>query len=167
MFRQDLAQLSIFQGMASAELNAIDPMLELVRFRQGELIFEQGHEADFLFILLSGEVEVKYKPYDGPPLTVARIFPGGVFGWSAALGRDAYTSSSLAAADGQAYKLSGCELRALCEREPDLGADLLNRLASAIAERLNSTHTEIVNILTHGLDSNGNCVGRDARHDRK
>ncbi len=167
MFRQDLAHLSIFQGMAIGQMNALDPLLELTHFRQGDLIFKQGRSADFLFILLSGEVEIRFKPYDGPQLTVSRIFPGGVFGWSAALMRDAYTSSAAAAADGHAVRISGCRLRELCEREPDLGADLLNRLASGIAQRLNNTHTEIVNILTSSLDGDGSCTERDANHDGK
>ncbi len=167
MFRQDLAQLSIFHDMPSEQLDTLDPLLELIHFQQGELIFEQGRPADFLFILLSGQVEVHFKPYDGPPLTVARIFPGGVFGWSAALMRDAYTSSSMAVEEGEAYKISGCTLRALCEREPDLGTDLLSRLASGIAQRLNNTHTEIVNILTSGLDGDESCTERDGDDDGK
>ncbi len=167
MFREDLARLSMFQGMPGEQLDVLDPLLELAHFQQGELIFKQGYPAEAIFILLSGEVAVHFKPYDGPPLAVARIFPGGVFGWSAALGRDVYTSSAMAAADGVAFKLSGCQLRELCERRPGLGSDLLNRLASAIAERLNSTHTEIVNILAHGIDANENCVEKDGDHDRK
>lgn len=164
MFRQDLAQLSIFQGLAKEQLAVLEPLLEPAHFSRGELIFAQGQAAISIFILLSGEVEVNFKPYDGPPLTVARIFPGGVFGWSAAMMRKAYTSSARAIQDSQVFRLGGFKLRWLCERQPDMGALLLDRLAGAIAQRLNNTHTEIVNILTQGLDVDGNCLFGDENH---
>jgi CRP/FNR family transcriptional regulator, cyclic AMP receptor protein len=161
MFRQQVSQLSIFQGFAPGQLEHLIPMLKLEHFRAGETIFEQGKAADHLFILISGEVVVRYKPYDGPSLTVARIHPGGVFGWSAAMMREIYSSGAEAAEDSDVYRISSCQLRRLCEMNPDTGSLLLNRLAGVIAERLKSTHTQIVTILTEGMDLENDCMDRD------
>jgi CRP-like cAMP-binding protein len=161
MYRQDLAQLSLFQGFAPAQLENITSMLKFEHFQPGETIFEQGKAADHLYILLSGEVVVRYKPYDGPALTVARIRPGGVFGWSAAMMREIYSSGAQADLECEVYRISGCKLRWLCENEPETGSLLVNRLASVIAERLKNTHTQIVNILTEGMDLENDCSDRD------
>lgn len=160
MFRQDFAQLSIFSGLNEAQISQLSPYIVECHFSQDQVIFEQGQRAVHLYILLSGEVMVNYKPYDGPPLTVARIEPGGVFGWSAVLGRDVYTSGAVAVQDCQAYRLRGNNLPIICEAHRETGMILLERLAGVIAERLRSTHTHVLGILSQGIDVDGNCLKR-------
>ncbi len=160
MFRQEYAHLAIFEGLSAAQLELLSPLLEICHFPTEETIFQQGQVADYLYILLLGEVVIRYKPYDGPPLTVSRIAPGGVFGWSAALGRQEYTSAAVAAGPCEAYRISGQDLQQLCERHPDAGAMLLERLASVITERLRGTHNQILNILSQGVERNGDCSPR-------
>lgn len=160
MLRQDFAQLSIFSELDEGQISQLSPYMVECHFQQDQVIFEQGQRADHLYILLSGEVVVNYKPYDGPPLTVARIEPGGVFGWSAALGRDVYTSGAVAGQNSVAYRLRGDNLPVICEEHPRTGKILLERLAGVIAERLRSTHTQVLGILSQGIDVDGNCLKR-------
>ena len=160
MFRQDFALLSIFSGLNDEQISQLSPYMVECHFHRDQVIFEQGQRADHLYILISGEVTVNYKPYDGPPLTVARIEPGGVFGWSAALGRDVYTSSAVAVQEGLAYRMRGDNLAVLCEEHHDTGMILLDRLASVIAERLRGTHTQVLGILSRGIDEDGSCLKR-------
>jgi CRP-like cAMP-binding protein len=152
MFRQELAQKSLFKDLSSADLYELEPLFELVNFPQNQAIFEQGRNADYLYILLEGEVVVNFKPYDGPELTVGRIRPGGVFGWSAILGRQVYTSIALAAVESSAIRIPGAELRDLCEGKPHTGLAILEKLAAGIAERLNSTHNQIYTMLVESMD---------------
>ncbi len=91
------------------------------------------------YILKSGEVLVEYKPFDGPRIVVARIKPGDVFGWSAALGHAVYTSSARAIASCSTYRLNGKKLQQLCARHPEAGVIIMEKLSSVISNRLNST----------------------------
>jgi CRP/FNR family transcriptional regulator, cyclic AMP receptor protein len=165
MLKQESTHLSIFEGFGQAELALINPLLEAVSFKKEEIIFEQGQLAVYLFILLRGEVVVRFKPYDGPSLDVTHIFAGGVFGWSAALQRGSYTSSAIALEDGLAARIRGDKLRHLCETHPDIGVIVLERLASVIAERLRSTHAKVLSMLTEGMDLNDNCRRRLENYD--
>jgi CRP/FNR family transcriptional regulator, cyclic AMP receptor protein len=157
MFRQEYGRLSIFAGLDGNQISQLSPYLVECHFPEHGVIFEQGQPAEHLYILLAGEVVIQYKPYDGPPLTVARIGPGGVFGWSAALRRDIYTSGASAALDSLAYRIRGSSLPNICSLYPETGSLLLERLASVIAERLRSTHTQVLGILTQGIDSKNQC----------
>jgi len=152
MLREDLDRFSLFHGLSEAQMHLLEPLLEYCAFPAGQVVFEQGAAADSLYVLLRGTVDVRYKPYDGPELTVARIQPGGVFGWSAALRRDAYTSAAVTCEAVEAYRVNGAKLRCLCEHNPETGMVLLERLASIIAERLSSTHDQIMAILQNSLD---------------
>lgn len=167
MFRQDYHQFSVFAQLGDDQINQLSPFMAECQFPKDCVIFEQGLPADHLFILVSGEVMIRYKPYDGPALSVARIEPGGVFGWSAAIGRDIYTSGAIALQDSAAYRLRGCDLAAICAEYPETGKILLDSLASVIAERLQSTHTQILGILSQGISSNMNGTRRKTRNDRK
>jgi len=160
MFRREFAQISLFNDLDRADLDLLAPLFDPICVNEGQVIFEQGRSADFLFVLLEGEVVVNFKPYDGPALTVAHIHPGGVFGWSAILGRQVYTSIAVAAVNSSTIRIRGDELRSLCERKPQTGVAVLERLAGAIAERLNSTHAQIFTMLTESMDLKVNAHRR-------
>jgi CRP-like cAMP-binding protein len=117
------------------------------------MVFAQDDPAVRLYVLLSGRVAIRFKPHDGDWLTVTEIAPGGVFGWSAALGRRSYTSSAQCIESGQALSLRGADLRRLYETQPETGVVILERLAEVIAERLRSTHEQVVDLLRLGIRS--------------
>jgi len=166
MLKKEYSDLFIFAGLEPDQFQLILPLMEEVVYPAETIIFEQGQIASSLYILLEGEVHVCFKPYDGPPLTVARILPGGVFGWSAALGRDVYTSSAQSKTVMIAYRLQGEHLHQLCECHPDTGGILLERLARVIAERMRNTHPLILQILTEGVDPTGKSKNRSEEYVR-
>jgi CRP-like cAMP-binding protein len=155
MSRQSYAHLSIFSGLSEDQFDLLKPILELRKYKCSQVVFEQGEIAEHLYILVKGEVAVRYKPYDGPALTVARIQPGGVFGWSSALGRDTYSSGAVCEEVCQVLRVSGQRLHQLCEQYPDTGVELLERLACVIAERLRNTHSGVFTMLSQGIELNG------------
>ena len=144
--------LPIFRDIPAEELEQIGTMFELKQIIAGETIFHQGDEAKNLFILLTGKVSIRYKPYDGPPLTISSIIPGWVFGWSAALGRETYTSEAFALLPGSAFGLSKEHLLEICNRNDEAGIIFLDRLTSIIADRLNQTPKQILSVLSKTAD---------------
>jgi len=165
MYRTDYAQFSIFSGLDGNQITQLSPFLAECRFPKDHVVFEQGQPAENLYILLGGEVVINYKPYDGPILTVARIDPGGVFGWSSALQRDVYTSAAITTQESFACRLRGSNLHTICAQYPDTGKILLERLASVIAERLRSTHTQVLGMLTMGMGIKSDCSGKGTKND--
>lgn len=152
MLKQDLAHFPLFQGLSENQLQTLESILEYCHFPVGTTIFDQNEPATALYFLLNGCVDVIYKPYDGPALKVARVIPGGVFGWSAALRRESYTSAAVTNEPVEAFRLTARKLFSLCDENPETGMVLLERLASVIAERLSSTHERILEILHNGMD---------------
>jgi len=141
----------LFSGFSDTQLQALAKLFEGEHLQAGEIVFAQDDPADRLYVLLSGRVAIRFKPHDGEILTVTEIAPGGVFGWSAALGRRSYTSSAVCLEAGEALGLRGADLRRLCETQPDTGVVILERLAEVIAERLRSTHAQVVDLLRLGM----------------
>ncbi|MCE1254665.1 MAG: cyclic nucleotide-binding domain-containing protein, partial [Anaerolineae bacterium] len=78
MFDERYAQLPVFRGLSKEQIDHIEPLFQLCRFPKNTPVFQQGQPALYFYILLKGEVEIRYKPYDAPPLSVAHIAPGSV-----------------------------------------------------------------------------------------
>jgi CRP-like cAMP-binding protein len=154
MRKRHLFLLSIFKELNKEQQDLLIPLITLCHFAAGETLFKQGDRAMHLYILESGIVNILFKPSDGPEILVAHLTSGGVFGWSATLGRDSYTSAAHAEMDCEAYCFDGAELRKLCEEYPDTGVVILDRLALAISKRLETTHNKVMGVLNQGMDLN-------------
>ncbi len=150
-----LASLPLFTGMTLEQIEHVARLGEVRLYANGGTLFAQGDLAERLHVLLSGRVNILFKPHDGDVLSVAEIDPGGVFGWSSALGRRTYTSSAVSLEDCQTFSLRGEALRRLCELHPETGVTILERLAQVIADRLDSTHTQVVDLLRLSMRPHG------------
>lgn len=143
--------LFLFRDLVPEHLCLLQPLFIPCEFSADSVLFEQGDPADNLFAVVSGEVVVNFKPDDGPIITVARVQPGSIVGWSAALGSRRYTSSAVCTTSSQLLRVRGDDLRRLCLQHPDTGTVFLDRLATVIAERLHSTHDLVLSLLQLGL----------------
>ena len=148
-----LDNIPLFHGLAPDDIKLLSGKFEPIFFGREQVIFNQGDKADRLYILVSGKVEIRFKPHDGEMITVANIGVGDVFGWSAALGRAFYTSCAVAKSESQALSIRGEVLRELCASHPETGVIILERLAEVIAERLRNTHQKVVELLWRSVHS--------------
>jgi len=147
------ADVFLFKGLTAAQLAILRPLFEPCDCYAGTVLFEQGDAAEYLFAVVTGEVVVNFKPDDAPTLTVARVQPGSIVGWSAVLGSRCYTSSAECTQYTQLLRVRGTNLRRLCDEHPETGVQVLDRLAAVIAERLHSTHDMVLSLLQLGLNN--------------
>lgn len=157
MQNKDFNQLPLFQGLNSSQLELLRPLFVDYNCYEGTVLFEQGEPAEYLYLVISGEAEIQYKPEDGPPIAVARVRPGGLAGWSSLIGRRFYTSAVVCSQDSQLLRVRGADLQKLCQENPETGIVLLERLADVVAERLSHTHPQVLSLLENGLRNGVNC----------
>ena len=145
------SHLAFFNGMQAADIQLLEPYFAPQTWVAGTVIFEQDDYAEFLYLVVSGEVTIHFKPHDGPIMTVTHVQPGGIFGWSAAMNNPAYTSGAVCSLDSEILRIRGFDLRAICEKHQELGKIILNRLAAVIAERKQSRQGQVSTILATGM----------------
>jgi CRP/FNR family transcriptional regulator, cyclic AMP receptor protein len=145
------SHLAFFTGLQAADIQLLAPYFAPQTWVAGTVIFEQDDYAEYLYLVVSGEVTIHFKPHDGPMMTVTRVQPGGIFGWSAAMNNPAYTSSAVCSLDSEILRIRGIDLRTLCEKHPELGRIILDRLAGVIAERKQSRQESVSSILASGM----------------
>ena len=151
-------QIPQFKDLNCDQRDLLRPLFLPVDCYTGTSLFEQGDPAEYLYLVVVGEVVISYKPDDGPAILVARVRPGGIVGWSAALGSRSYTSGATCEGYTQMLRLRGEDLRNLCNEHPETGILILERLATVIAERLRNTHEYVMALLMQGLHTHLNHV---------
>ena len=149
----DLELNPLFQGVDGEHLDLLRPLFERVSFPTGTTVIKQGEKADYIYLIESGVVAITYKPYDDDPITITHVEVGGLFGWSALVGSQKYTSSGVATEKLNAIRMHGNDLRKLCVEHPEAGKVILDRLASAVSSRWKDSHEQVKSILESGIDT--------------
>lgn len=161
MLPEILPKVEIFEGLSSSQLKLLAPLFTLCSCDKGEIIFSQGDEAENLYVVVEGMVDICFNPDDGEPITVAQIEKDGVFGWSAAFGSEYYTSGARCVEKSKLLCVRGNDLKKFHENHPKTGILILDRLAKVVASRLKRTHThsQVVAMLEHGLKNGVKPLG--------
>jgi CRP-like cAMP-binding protein len=144
-------RLAIFTELDEDQMDLLRPLFEELSFQAGTIIFQQGDAAEFLYLLINGSVDMSFKPYDGMPITVSHVGKDGLFGWSAVVGSEKYTSSAIAIKAVKAFRVRGSELRKFCIEHPEAGKVILERLADGVSSRWKDAHKQVQSILLQGL----------------
>ena len=149
---ETLTNIPLFQNLDPSQIKLLDPFFERFTCAPDTIIFEQGDRPQYLYILLKGTVTIRYKPYDGPPITLTRLHKGDAFGWSAAVGSKYYTSSCLSASYVEAMRIQGTDLWKLVRNHPDTGKIILDRLANFVSPRWKDAQAEVQALFNKELE---------------
>ncbi len=143
-----LHKLEFFQGLTEKQLAILRPFFSPCNCEADVLLFEQTAPAEYLYIVVTGEFVIRYKPEDGSLITVGDVGPGGVVGWSAALGSRCYTSGAMANVDSRLLRVRGADLRRICHTHADIGEILSERLVVASTQRMSNIQPKVVALLS-------------------
>ncbi len=144
---QALSENHFFRSLSREQLDLIAPLFEPVTVQGGTVIFKQGDEALYLYVILHGSVTIQYKPYDGPMITLSHLQAGEIFGWSSVVGGETYTSDAISTNDVEALRLRGSNLVKLCAEHRQTGFAILDKLAEAVSPRWTYAREQIQGIL--------------------
>jgi len=162
MFKE-LESVPLFQGVDEHTLQLLEPLFEPYSCLNGTVIFEQGDPALHLYLILEGAIEILYKPYDGPPLTITTLAPGHIVGWSAAIGNATYTSRAICKEDCRTIRMSSRDLHKLCAKEPEAGRTILNLLAESVSPRWQNAQGQIQTLLNTNINAKRKTKSRMRR----
>ncbi len=109
--------------------------LKQISFKQGQVLFREGDEGYFFFIVQTGQVEVFRSGREGKDITLGTVEPGQPLGEFALLTNNKRSASARALTDGTAIEVSENAYRKLISELPDWSVavleSLINRLTRA------------------------------------
>jgi CRP/FNR family transcriptional regulator, cyclic AMP receptor protein len=152
MFKE-LESVPLFKDVDEYILHLLEPLFEPFACPTGTIIFEQGEPAHFLYLIVTGIVEVLYKPYDGPTISITSLGQGGIIGWSAVVGNATYTSGAVCKEDCRAIRMTGRDLHKLCVTQPEAGRLILDLLADSVSSRWQNAREQIQTLLNSSVSA--------------
>ena len=155
-----LESVPLFQDLDDNILHLLEPLFEPYSCPAGAVIFEQGEPAHYLYLILNGAVEMLYKPYDGPQLTLTYLAQGSIIGWSAVVGNATYTSGAISKEECHAIRMTGRDLHKLCATQPEAGRIILDRLAESVSSRWQDARDQIQALLNSTVSARQCANGR-------
>lgn len=145
--RLALAQLPLFEGLATADLRLLEPIVETMRFEAGETIIRAGDPAQLMFVLAEGSVSVVAPGPSGEARRIAALGPGVTFGDMALLEGRPRSATVVADTAALCYAISVARLREVAAGRPGVLIAILGNLARELSERL-----RLANRIVHALD---------------
>jgi CRP-like cAMP-binding protein len=143
---EQLRRYPFFAGLTPDHLRGIAMISEEASYSPDMLIFSEGEEARYLFVLVSGGVELLYSGNNVGAIAdsyVGSIVPGEVFGISSMVGPFHMTASAKSEDTVGTIKIEAAGLRAMCEVDHGLGYILMQHLAQALTQRLHEARVQL------------------------
>lgn len=156
---ETLRKLDFFSGLSDDELRQITPICEERTYQVNEFCFEEGEQAEYLYVLLSGKVSIQFQfqfllqpPYRETAVTTLR--PGEPFGWSSLVAPGQYTASALCLEESKALCIKGLDLEAMAEKDYRLGYRVMRKVAIVAGSRLRETRQKLIRELGQAVLDN-------------
>ena len=136
-----IQEAELFRGVSERVLTDIANEGEELTFEAGTILFNAGEDAQHIYELIEGSVDLIMLEKHIVHLTVSRT--GQIFGWSALV--DPYTRTATAKCTSQTkvIKMSRDSIEKAIERHPHEGLAILKNLTRIIAARLRNAYTYI------------------------
>jgi len=145
-----LKRSEVFLGLDDSDLAKIAalPSCRALDYQTGEMIFQAGKKAEYLYIIKEGQVDLVMEASSSSKqptkVVIDRATTGGTFGWSALVKPHFYTGSAICAQSSKVVAVSGVELTALFEQDNHLGYQIYQRLCQVIGARLRNIEQVLI-----------------------
>jgi len=137
-----LSSIDLFIGLTPDELIRLAGISLQMKKLPGDMIYCKGQWAENLFLLVKGQVDLRYEfpaPGETWEMSISKINQGGTFGWSALVPPYRYTHSSYTTEqDCELLRLTSRDLIRLFENQPRIGYIIMRNLARVLSQRFHN-----------------------------
>jgi CRP-like cAMP-binding protein len=152
---QELEKIPWFQMIKPEHLKKIAEISHLKRIKGGEVLFREGEQDDYLYIVVEGRVGLDlFIPHRGK-VRINTAETWDLFGWSGVTPNiHQRTAGATAVTDGLLIGINSAKLRDACEEDHDLGYIVMRRLVHIVASRLLVTRLQLIDMFASPEEKN-------------
>jgi CRP-like cAMP-binding protein len=141
-----LRRYPFFAGLTADHLRGIAMIANEVSYPAQTLIFREGEEASYLYVLVEGEVELLYSGGNEGVIAdtyVGSVVKGEVFGNSTMIAPFRLSASARSEGPVHTIQIEAAGLRAMCEVDHGLGYILMQHLTQVLTLRLHECRIQL------------------------
>jgi len=136
---EEMRGVRALRGLGEPHLQKLAAMAQPQECPEGAILFKQGDDSPFIFILLTGEVALEVKAGDRDTAAIYAANRGELLGWSPVLGRRAMTATARAKTPCRLAALDVGQVAELVRQDPHFGVDFLKHIGLIVSDRLRAT----------------------------
>ena len=141
-----LASHPFLKGLDSKHLKTLVGCASNVVFQPGEFVFQEGGDADKFYFVRQGKIVIETNSPVKGPIVIHTRQKDEVLGWSWLVPPYKWHFDARALELTRAIALDGKCLRGKCDEDHDLGYELMKRFTIVIAERLEATRLQLLDV---------------------
>jgi CRP/FNR family cyclic AMP-dependent transcriptional regulator len=145
-----LRRYDLFAGLDPAVFKQIAMIAEEAELAEGDLLFEEGKDADAFFLVVKGTIDIKMNLDEQGVrrLDVGTLIEGDITGWSALVPPYVYTLNAEAVTPVTVARLEAGAFRKLLDENCiELGYPIMVQLSRVLGERLNNIRVQFVSLI--------------------
>lgn len=142
----DIAAHPLLQGMTPSQLKILTDSAMRAEFNPGDVIFREGDPANRFYLIEEGRVILESRKPDRAPVEIQTIGAGDVLGWSWLFPPYYWQFEARAVEPTRAIFFYGTRLREHCDRDHDLGYELMKRMSGVMLKRLQATRQQLLDL---------------------
>lgn len=130
----NIHEISFFEGIEKTVTNEIEKNCSEKSFEKEDVIFEKGDQADYLYFLDQGKVDLFIRDQKRSVCVLTK--PGEVFGWSAIVENGIYTSSSICLEKTTVLQVPKEVIKEIFSVHPNAAVTFYQRIGTVFSKRL-------------------------------
>jgi cAMP-dependent protein kinase regulator len=143
------APLPLFSALSREALRDLLAAFEMITVQAGSAVIEEGEEGSEAYIVARGELQVSRHPKDedgSPPVVLARLVSGALFGEMALLSRAPRVASVVATRPSILLRATRDALELVAEKRPEVGIELAAHCRRRMVANLARTSPVLVSV---------------------
>ena len=145
--REDVQNIVIFGYLSEEMINRLLPEIELLRFKEGEIIFHSGEPADMFYSLKRGKILLEQRISSKVTISMGTVIPGFSFGWSSMLGDGTFTVDTVCGEPCEVLRIRSRTLFNMLEEDHSMGYRFMYRLLRMLRRRLDDRTEQFLKLI--------------------
>jgi CRP/FNR family cyclic AMP-dependent transcriptional regulator len=138
-----LSEQPFLSGLTDHQLGLLVPAAGRSMFHAGNRVFHQDAPADQFWLITDGRVDLDSQA-PGHAVVLDTLKPGAVLGWSWLYPPYRWHFGAVAVTTTHAVTFDAARVRALLQRDPNLGFELTTRFLHVMGDRLQAARRRLV-----------------------
>ena len=150
--RGDVKDIVIFSYFTEDMIQKLLPEIELLRFKNGEIIFRRGESATVFYSLKRGKILLEQRISEKVTISMGTVKPGYSFGWSSMLGDEKFTLDTVCGEPCEVLSIRAKTMLAMLEQDHSMGYRFMQRLLHMLKRRLDVRTELLLKLLSNHPD---------------
>ena len=148
--REILKKIDILSVLDGNELDLLYSHMKHLKYKNGDLLFNQGDSGEELFIILTGSISISVKTSDGGMVEVAVLGEGQFVGEMSIFDSSPRSATCIIKNDAELLSFSRDNFFDLLHNNPETAIKILYRMLNTTIERLNNTGSFLSDMVKWG-----------------